>query len=142
VAGSASRLPSGALRALIATRPHARHLLMAYTQALFAQVLQSVACNATHNVEERSARWLLMTHDRAETDSFELTQEFLAEMLGVRRTSVNLVSRAFQKAGIIRYSRGVITILDRPGLESISCECYSRVRAVFEHLLPRPGLKH
>jgi CRP-like cAMP-binding protein len=142
VAGSASRLPSGALRALIETRPHARNLLMAYTRALFAQVLQSVACNATHSVEERSARWLLMTHDRAETDSFELTQEFLAEMLGVRRTSVNIVSRLFQKAGLIRYSRGVITILDRKGLESISCECYGLVRAVFEQFLPRPGLKH
>jgi len=142
VAGTASRLPSTTLRAFVEKRPHARKLLLAYTRALFSQVLQSVACNATHSVEERCARWLLMTHDRAETDSFELTQEFLAEMLGVRRSSVNLASSAFQKDGLIRYSRGVITILNRTGLESVSCECYGLVRGIFKKLLPDPALKH
>jgi CRP-like cAMP-binding protein len=114
---------------------------MAYTRALFAQVLQSVACNATHRLEQRCARWLLMTHDRANADTFELTQEFLAVMLSVRRASVNTVSNAFQKEGLIRYSRGKITIVDRAGLEAASCECYGIIRHVFEQLLPYPQLK-
>src|SRR5262249_51857789 len=118
VAGGAPPMPPGPLRAFLEEHPHARKLLLAYTRALFAQVLQSVACNATHSVEERCARWLLMTHDRAATDTFELTQEFLAVMLSVRRASVNIVGNAFQKAGLIRYSRGKITILDRAGLEA------------------------
>jgi len=142
VAGKASRLPLSALRAFVKERPLVRNLLMAYMRALFAQVLQSVACNAMHSVEERCARWLLMTHDRAETDSFLLTQEFLAEMLGVRRASVNLVSRAFQRAGLVRYSRGTITILDRAGLESVSCECYAIIQRVFAQLLPGVRQKH
>src|SRR5262249_50663267 len=141
VAGAASKMPLSTLRAFLEEHPHARQLLLAYTRALFAQVLQSVACNATHSVEERCARWLLMTHDRAATDTFELTQEFLAVMLSVRRASVNIVGNAFQKAGLIRYSRGKITILDRAGLEAASCECYSRIRRVFEQLLPYPHQK-
>jgi CRP-like cAMP-binding protein len=141
VTGAASKMPLSCLRAFLDERPHARQLLLAYTRALFAQVLQSVACNATHSVEERCARWLLMTHDRAATDTFELTQEFLAVMLSVRRASVNIVGNAFQKAGLIRYSRGKITILDRAGLEAASCECYSRIRRVFEQLLPYPQQK-
>jgi len=141
VTGAASKMPLSCLRAFLEERPHARQLLLAYTRALFAQVLQSVACNATHSVEERCARWLLMTHDRAATDTFELTQEFLAVMLSVRRASVNIVGNAFQKAGLIRYSRGKITILDRAGLEAASCECYSRIRRVFEQLLPYPQQK-
>ena len=83
-----------------------------------------------------------MTHDRAATDTFELTQEFLAVMLSVRRASVNIVGNAFQKAGLIRYSRGKISILDRAGLEAASCECYGRIRCVFEQLLPYPQQKH
>jgi hypothetical protein len=102
--------------------------LLAYTRALFAQVLQSVACNAAHSVEQRYARWLLITNDRAEADTFELTQEFLAVMLSVRRATVNGVGNAFQKRGLIRYSRGKITILDRAGLEAVSCDCYGIVR--------------
>jgi CRP-like cAMP-binding protein len=141
VAGTASKVPLSTLRACLDERPHARLLLMAYARALFAQVLQSVACNAMHNVEQRCARWLLMTHDRAAADSFELTQEFLAAMLGVRRASVNVVGSAFQKAGLIRYSRGKITILDRAGLEAASCECYGIIRRVFAQLLPYPQLK-
>jgi CRP-like cAMP-binding protein len=139
VRGGASRLPLATLRSFADERSRARKLLMAYTRALFAQVLQSVACNAMHNVEERCARWLLMTHDRADTDSFELTQESLADMLGVRRASVNVVASSFQKAGFIHYNRGIVMILDRPGLEAVSCECYALVRRVFEQLLPDPG---
>jgi CRP-like cAMP-binding protein len=115
---------------------------MAYNRALFAQVLQSVACNAMHRVEQRCARWLLMTHDRAETDTFDLTEEFLAEMLAVRRASVNAVGNSFQKDGLIRYTRGKITILDRARLEAASCEGYGIVRRAFEQLLPHPGHKN
>jgi CRP-like cAMP-binding protein len=141
VTGKASKVPLSTLRAFLDEQPHARQLLLAYTRALFAQVLQSVACNATHGVEQRCARWLLMTHDRAEADTFELTQEFLAVMLSVRRASVNLVGNKFQKAGLIRYSRGKITILDRAGLEAASCECYGIIRRVFAQLLPYPQVK-
>jgi CRP-like cAMP-binding protein len=141
VSGTASEVPLNLLRAFLDERPHARRLLLAYTRALFAQVLQSVACNATHSVEKRCARWLLMTHDRAEADTFDLTQEFLAVMLSVRRASVNVVGKAFQKRGLIRYSRGKITILDRAGLEAASCECYGIVRRIFEQLLPYPQHK-
>jgi len=136
IAGKASKVPLGIVRGMLRDEHNLRDLLAAYAKAFLAQVLQSVACNATHSVEQRCARWLLMTHDRAEADTFELTQEFLAVMLGVRRASVNSVGSAFQKAGLIRYSRGRITILDRVGLAAASCECYDVVRRVFEQLLP------
>jgi CRP-like cAMP-binding protein len=141
VPGWASRTQRAALRELMETSPHAAELLGAYTKAFIGQLLQSVACNASHSVEERCARWLLMTHDRADSDSFQLTQELLAVMLGVRRASVGRVSSAFQQSGLIRYRRGVITVANRSGLESVSCECYSIVRRVYQQLLPRPGTK-
>jgi CRP-like cAMP-binding protein len=142
VSGTASKVPLSRLRAFLDERSHAHQLLLTYARALFAQVLQSVACNATHSVEQRCARWLLMTHDRAEADTFDLTQEFLAVMLSVRRASVNVIGKKFQKRGLIRYSRGKITILDRAGLEAASCECYGIIRRVFAQLLPYPKLKH
>lgn len=104
--------------------PALRRVLLAYGQAFLIQVLQSVACNGVHSVEERAARWLLMCHDRSHGDTFLLTQEFLAEMLGVSRPAVSTVARTLQRAGLIRYSRGVMTVEDRPGLEEASCECY------------------
>ena len=113
-----------------------------YTQALFAQVSQQVACNGLHSVEERCARWLLLTHDRVRTDEFPLTQEFLAHMLGVRRASVTAVSGVFQKAGFIRFRRGWMRITDRHGLESTACECYGVVREVFDRLLGAGGLSY
>ena len=106
-----------------------------YTQALFAQISQQVACNGLHSVEERCARWLLLTQDRVGRQEFPLTQEFLAQMLGVRRASVTVVSSVFQKAGYIRFHRGWVTILDRQGLEALACECYGVVREVFDRLL-------
>jgi CRP-like cAMP-binding protein len=96
---------------------------------------QSAACNRLHDVEARMARWLLMTHDRVEGDEFALTQEFLAEMLGVARPTVNIAGATLQKAGFIRYARGRIAVLDRPGLESASCECYQRIREELEDTL-------
>lgn len=110
-------------------------LLQRYTQTLFNQVAQSAACNCIHSIEERCCRWLLMTHDRVQSDEFPLTQEFLSDMLGVRRASVSVVAATLQKAGLIRYSRGAITILDRENLEASSCECYRIVKDEFDRLL-------
>ena len=110
-------------------------LLRRYTLALFNQVAQSAACNRLHSIEERCARWLLMTHDRVTGDQFELTQEFLSQMLGVRRSSVTVAAGMLQKAGLIQYSRGKIAIVDRPGLEAASCECYGVIRSEFDRLV-------
>ena len=110
-------------------------ILLRYTQALLVLVSQSTACNRLHTAEERLCRWLLMTHDRVGADQFPITQEFMADMLGVRRPTVSLVASIVQKAGLIRYSRGKITIVDRPGLEAASCECYAKVKEEFNSLL-------
>jgi CRP-like cAMP-binding protein len=109
-------------------------LVRRYTHTLFTQVAQSAACNRLHSIEERCARWLLMAHDRVGADEFALTQEFLSQMLGVRRPSVSIAAGMLQKAGFIRYRRGKIAVLDRPGLESASCECYQVIRQEFDRL--------
>jgi CRP-like cAMP-binding protein len=106
-----------------------------YTQALLNLVSQSAACNHLHSIEERMCRWLLMCQDRIGSDYLPLTQEFLAQMLGVRRPSVTVVAGILQKAGLIIYSRGLVTVLDRKGLEAASCECYRVVRDEFDRLL-------
>ena len=95
-----------------------------YAQALVGVIMQSTACNAVHVVEERLARWLLMAHDRMGTDAFPLTQEFVAMMLGAARPTVTIVAGTLQKAGLITYQRGIVTIVDRKALEAASCECY------------------
>jgi CRP-like cAMP-binding protein len=128
VGGVASRLPIEILTELARDNAALRELLLGYIRYFMIQVLQSVACNGLHSVQERCARWLLMAHDRAGTDSFQLTQEFLAELLGIQRPSVTIVARTLQKAGLIRYSRGLIAITDRQGLEDAACECYDMVR--------------
>ncbi len=110
-------------------------LLLRYTQALHVQVSQTAACNRLHSLEERLARWLLMTHDRIRSDRLELTQEFLSTMLGVERSGVTLAAITLQDEMLIKYSRGRITVLDRAGLESASCECYGRVKIIFDELL-------
>jgi CRP-like cAMP-binding protein len=110
-------------------------LVLRHAQAHTIQISQSVACNGLHSLEERLARWLLMTHDRAASDELALTQEFLAMMLGVRRAGVTNAAIALQADGYINYRRGHITILDRPGLEEASCECYSVVRAEYGRVL-------
>jgi CRP-like cAMP-binding protein len=110
-------------------------LLQRYTQALFSQVAQSSACNRLHSIEQRCARWLLLTRDRVGKDQFPLTQEFLAQMLGVQRSSVNGVASTLQKAGVIRYTRGVITILDGASLERVSCECYQVIAEEYARLI-------
>jgi CRP-like cAMP-binding protein len=128
VGGVASRLPIEILTDLARESASLRELLLGYVRYFMIQVLQSVACNGLQSVQERCARWLLMAHDRAGTDSFQLTQEFLAELLGIQRPSVTIVARTLQKAGLIRYSRGLIAITDRQGLEEAACECYDMVR--------------
>lgn len=121
-------------RTLSESAPFAR-LMFRYAQALFDQVAQSVACNRLHTLEARCARWLLMAHDRVGTDELALKQQFLAEMLGVHRPAVTLAARALQAAGLIRYRRGVITVLDREGLEAASCACYRIVRTSMDRLV-------
>jgi CRP-like cAMP-binding protein len=111
-------------------------LVRRYSQALLALILQSVACNALHDIDQRCARWLLMTHDRAGGDLLLLTQDYLATMLGVRRPSVTEVAKRLQRERLIDYRRGRISILNRAGLESRSCECYGAVRRHFDRLLP------
>ena len=106
--------------------------LQRYTYALMAQITQTAACNRFHVVEARLARWLLMTHDRMQSNPFQLTQEFLSQMLGVRRVGVTKAARTLQKNGLISYSRGNITILDRTGLEAACCSCYEIVKDMYE----------
>ena len=121
-------------RTMSESAPFAR-LMLRYAQSLFDQVAQSVACNRLHTLEERCARWLLMAHDRAGADELPLKQQFLAEMLGVHRPAVTLAAGALQKAGLIRYRRGVIAVLDRDGLEAASCSCYRIARASMDRLV-------
>jgi CRP-like cAMP-binding protein len=108
--------------------------LCLYAQGLFTQISQSASCNRRHEIVQRCSRWLLMTHDRVNGDEFALTHEFLSKMLGVRRAGVTVAAGILQKAGLIKYSRGRMTILDREGLEGISCECYRIVRGEFDRL--------
>jgi CRP-like cAMP-binding protein len=128
VEGEAYRITTAALRRIIATSDSISRVLLRFTLAFFNGVAQSVACNRLHSLEERCARWLLMTHDRARGDEFRLTQEFLSFMLGVHRPAVTLAAGALQKAGFIHYSRGRITITDRAGLEGAACACYRATR--------------
>ncbi|WP_151636233.1 Crp/Fnr family transcriptional regulator [Noviherbaspirillum aerium] len=135
IPGEALRMSSERFLALTAGDTPLRRLCLRYLQAYLAQVSQSVACNALHSVEQRFARWVLMSHDRMHHASFQLTHEYLASMLGVHRPSVTLVAGKLQDQGLIEYKRGVITVLDRPGLEQASCECYDIVRQQFLRLL-------
>jgi CRP-like cAMP-binding protein len=139
VPGRLLRMDRAAFIDVLARDEPFRHVVHRYVRALFSQIAQQVACNALHSVEERCCRWLLLTHDRVQTDSFPITQEFLAQMLGVRRASVTLAAGTLQQAGLIHYRRGTMTIVDREGLEDVSCECYQVLRAEFDRLLgPTP----
>jgi len=135
VPGDSLRMRVGVFKAEMRKGGPLHGLVQRYTQALMNQISQSVACNHLHSVEERMCRWLLMTHDRVGGDEFPLTQEFLAQMLVVRRPTVTVVAGILQKSGLISYQRGRITILDREGLEAGSCECYAAVKKEFDRLL-------
>ena len=137
IPGAAGRVESARFAEGAATRPGLRRLLSRYTEAYLTQVAQTAACNRLHGIEARCARWLLMTQDRVgEAARFPLTQEYLAIMLGVRRGGVSLAAGALRAAGLIRYSRGAIRVVDRAGLEKAACECYGIVRRHFDRLLP------
>ncbi|MFN6562464.1 MAG: Crp/Fnr family transcriptional regulator [Nostoc sp. ChiSLP01] len=112
-----------------------QNLLLRYTQALFTQVTQTAACNRLHSIEERLARWLLLISDRVQSDTFPLTQEFLGQMLGCRRSGVTVAASTLSRAGIITYKRGNINILNRDDLEDTSCECYSIIKNEYVRLL-------
>jgi CRP-like cAMP-binding protein len=137
IPGAALRAPAAVITAAGDARPDLRHLLNRYTQAYLTQVAQTAACNRVHAIEQRCARWLLATHDRVGgAAGFALKQEFLAVMLGVRRAGVSVAAGALQDAGLIRYRRGGVRVLDRVGLERAACECYGIVRRHFDRLLP------
>lgn len=135
VAGEALRIEAAAFREAVDRRGPFDNLVRRYAQAAFNQVAQTSACNRLHSVEQRLCRWLLMTHDRVRSDRLPLTQEFLALMLGVQRPSVSVVAALLQRAGLIRYARGLVDVLDREGLEAASCGCYRAVRRELERLL-------
>lgn len=138
IPGAAIALDAAILKAEFDRQEALQNLLLRYTQAFLTQVSQTAACNRFHPAEERLARWLLQSQDASESSCLELTQGFLSSMLGTRRASVTLAAGRLQQAGLIRYSRGNITLLDREGLESTSCECYEVVRAEYQRLLAAP----
>jgi CRP-like cAMP-binding protein len=141
VAGNAYEMPVDSFVASVDELPGFRGLIFRYTQSLMNLMGQSIACNRLHDLTERCARWLLMTRDRVGENEFYLTQEFLAYMLGVRRSGVTIAAGILHKAGFIDYSRGNIRILDVGGLESAACECYRIIADEFERLLS-PDKKH
>lgn len=136
IGGPALRLETGALEAAKNRSAGIRDLFSRYADTLLAQTMQSVACNALHPLDARLCRWLLTTHDRVDSDEIALTQEYLAEMLGVQRTTVSGVARHLQERGLISYTRGRMVILDRPAIEAAACECYAAVQNHFHAVLP------
>jgi CRP-like cAMP-binding protein len=136
IPGTASRVPLEHMHAAIQARPALQRQVLAYNEALLAQAYYTVACNAVHTVEARCCRWLLSTHDRLDQDALPLTHEFLAEMLGVQRSTVSSVLRSLQTSGLIEQRRGGIAVIDRAGLEQAACECYRKIRFRFDKLLP------
>lgn len=131
--GSALRIKAAAFDRELKRNPLLRRALNRYLYGFMAQVGQTAGCNRFHQIGARLARWLLMTHDRADANEFQLTQEFLAQMLGVRRAGVTLAARVLQKKKLIRYSRGKLAILDRKGLERVACGCYRVVNDLCEY---------
>ena len=135
VAGDAFRVQAPVIQEEFKLGGPCQLLLLRYTQALITQISQTAVCNRLHSIEQRLCRWLLLSHDRVRSMELRLTQEFIANMLGVRREGVTKAASHLQEAGLIRYVRGHITILDRPGLEAASCECYQVVKTEFDRLL-------
>ncbi len=135
-AGHAYRLKAELLKSEFGRFGPTMHLLLRYTQALITQMAQTAVCNRHHSVDQQLCRWLLLSLDRLETNELTMTQELIANMLGVRREGVTEAAGKLQDAGLITYRRGRITVLDRPGLEAQSCECYQVVKTEFDRLLP------
>ena len=137
--GAMVRCPIELLQSEFKRSEHVRDLFVSYSETLLSQVQQTVACNAMHTTEEKMCRWLLMMHDRADGEALPYTHEFLSHMLGANRKSVTLAAQSMQTAGLISYRRGKIQVLDRPGLEKASCECYAIVRERFDAFLTPPS---
>jgi CRP-like cAMP-binding protein len=135
-AGHGFRLEAGLLRDEFGRFGPTMHLLLRYTQALITQMAQTAVCNRHHSVDQQLCRWLLLSLDRLHTNDLSMTQELIANMLGVRREGVTEAAGKLQDAGLIRYRRGRIRVLNRPGLEARSCECYQVVKTEFDRLLP------
>jgi CRP-like cAMP-binding protein len=135
VAGSGFQIESKRFSEILKQTPAFNARLMRYVMALLNQVAQATSCNRLHEVQERCARWLLHTHDRVNGDSFMLTQEFLSQMLGVHRPTVTIAARMLQQAGLIRYTRGQIEVIDREGLEAAACSCYRTITDHYASLL-------
>jgi CRP-like cAMP-binding protein len=137
VPGAGRMLPASIFRKELARQGALHSLIGHYAHALMTQIMQSAACNALHDIEQRTCKWLLMTHDRVFSDEFTLTHEFLSLMLGASRPTVSIVAHKLQSAGLIAYRRGHVTVLDRKGLEAGACECYAIVSAAFDRFLRR-----
>jgi len=134
--GDGYRLKEGVLKREFALGGHLQHLALRYTQALITQMSQTAVCNRHHSVDQQLCRWLLLSLDRLQGNELRMTQELISNMLGVRREGVTEAAGKLQAAGLIHYSRGKITVLDRPGLEQRVCECYAVVKKEFDRLLP------
>lgn len=139
IPGSALRVPADTFQRLVAEIEPFRAILNRYTQALMTLIAQGSLCNRIHAINERCARWLLMTHDAVDGDEYPLTHEFLSQMLGVRRASVTVAAGMLQRAGLIEYQRGVVTVLDRDGLEAAACDCYGIISNEFDRLIGAEG---
>jgi len=137
----AYRLPAHVLKAHFAEGGALQLILLKFTQALITQISQTAVCNLHHTVDQQLCRWLLLSLDRLPENRLQMTQELIANMLGVRRQGVTESAGKLEHEGLITYSRGLITVLDRPGLEKRSCECYAVVKSETERLLPRPAMR-
>lgn len=136
IPGAALRLSAADLAAETRADSSLRRNLFRYHMAFVAQLMQSIACNGLHSVQERCCRWLLLCHDRSQNGEVAITHEFLSQMLGVRRATITDVLAPLQSEGLIRYRRGVVEVLDRKGLEKTSCECYRIIREEYQRILP------
>jgi CRP-like cAMP-binding protein len=136
--GGLLRVPIKVLQSEFERSAHIRNLFVSYSETLLAQIQQTVACNSMHTTRQRICRWLLMMHDRADGEDLTYTHEFLSHILGTTRESVTLAAQALQREGLIIYRRGNIQVLDRPGLEKASCECYAIVKKRFDAFLTPP----
>lgn len=138
LAGSGLRVPSSLLNETVEANAKMRALLLRYVQATLTTAAQAAACNRLHPLEQRFARWLLSVHDRADADTFSMTHDFLAMMLGVRRPGVTVAAQSMRDDGLITYNHGTMTIVDREGLEAASCDCYQFIQDEHKRLLADP----
>jgi len=134
-AGEAVRMKTAALKTAFALGGVFQSVLLRYTQSLMTQISQTAVCNRLHSVDQQLCRWLLINHDKQQTNKLVMTHDLIANMLGVRREGVSIAAGKLQKKGLIKYVRGTITMLDREGLEAVSCECYQVVREEYDRLL-------